>query len=104
MLTGVDFTNGSYQLDGGKTVTNLPVIKSGIFNAGFAPAGSAGADFFLPPGQSALLQTTGEEGYWVLLTELSLGQHTLTASGTVSSSMGTLSTTFTDTINVILPT
>ena len=104
VLTGVDFTNGSYQLDGGKTVTNLPVIKSGIFNAGFAPAGSAGADFFLPPGQSALLQTTGEEGYWVLLTGLSLGQHTLTASGTVSSSMGTLSTTFTDTINVILPT
>jgi hypothetical protein len=86
VLADAQFTNGSFQLDGGKTVTNPPVIKSGIFDAGFAPAGSAGADFFgVTPGQGALLQTTGEEGYWVLLTGLSLGQHTLTASGTVSS-------------------
>ena len=52
-----------------------------IFDAGFAPAGSAGADFFgVTPGQGALLQTNCEEGDRVLLTGLKTGQHTLTAS------------------------
>jgi len=85
VLAMYTFTNTSYQLDGGKTVTNLPVINSGIFNAGFAPPGSAGAAFFeVTAHQGALLQTTGEEGCWVALTGLSPGQHNLTAGGTIT--------------------
>src|ERR1700722_6767128 len=87
VLASASFTNGSYQLDGGGTVTNMPVNSSGIFNAGFAPAGSAGADFFGAP-QGALLKTTGDKGFWVVLTDLSPGQHDFTASFSVNGHAG----------------
>jgi hypothetical protein len=102
VLASYTFTNGTYQLDGGKPVTNLPVIESGIFNAGYAPKGSAGAEFFGAE-NGALLKTTGEKGYWVILDHLSPGQHDFKASGTISFPGGSATVSVHDIINLVLP-
>jgi hypothetical protein len=104
VLATATFNYGTARLDGGPTVT-LPVINSGIFDAGVAWPGSAGADFF---GEKypvpTLLQTTGDEGYWVMLQGLSPGQHSLTISWDISFNGQARMESLTDTINVVLPT
>jgi hypothetical protein len=104
VLADAHFTNGSYQLDGGKTVTDLPVIDTGVFNAGYAPPGSAGANFFAAP-NGAELKATGSKGYSVILDHLSRGQHVFTGSGTLTSpdytGGMTVTQTVTDIINVV---
>jgi hypothetical protein len=103
VLAAYTFAGGSYRLDGGKTVNNVPVVNSGIFDAGFAPPGSAGADNFEVTGSNGTeLRTTGEAGYWVILTGLSLGQHTLTANGTINFPGGSATINIHDNINVVL--
>ena len=103
VLASYTFTNGTYQLDDGKPVTNLPVIESGIFNAGYAPKGSAGTEFFGAENRAMLQTTGGEKGYWVILDHLSPGQHDFKASGTISFPGGSATASVHDIINVVLP-
>jgi hypothetical protein len=72
------FTGQSATLDG-TTVKPLPILNSGIFDAGVVQAGSLG-QAVVGGATGASLQYSGVAGNWVVLSNLSVGQHIFTDS------------------------
>jgi hypothetical protein len=98
VLDSVTFSGVSLSVDG-KPVTNLQETKTGIFSAGVARAGTAALDFFTAvPGAS--LATTGQEGYFAVLDDLSKGTHVVKSAATSSQFGRSVTTTHTDIIKV----
>jgi hypothetical protein len=100
VLATSHFSDVTLSVDG-KQVSPLIETRTGIFSAGVVQAASVAQAFFGAAAGTSLA-TTGEEGYFVVLSGLSPGEHTISSTSSFdskylgSSSLGT----HTDIINV----
>jgi hypothetical protein len=87
VLNGLTFTDGSVTLDG-ETISDLPVLNTGIFSAGVATEGTVG-QVITGANSGASLETTGAKGYFVVLNGLSPGVHELKDSSVLNGAVST---------------